>query len=61
MTINISHAKIMLAHQENVARAKRFREMLWMARQDLDEDQRIEKLEAKCSELGVQTWETFLP
>jgi hypothetical protein len=55
------HLQRVLAHQESIARARRFREMLWAARQDLDEDQRIEKLEAKCAELGVQTWEAMIP
>lgn len=59
--MNIHHAQTMLAHQENIVRARRYRELLWLARQDLDEDQRIARLEAKCAELGVQTWEAMIP
>lgn len=55
------HAKRVLEHQENVVRAKRFREFVYLTRMDLDEDARLAMIEAKCAELGVETWQAMIP
>lgn len=53
------NAPVLQTQQDNLARARRYRDMLYLGRQDLPEDQRLQALERFCAKLGVDAVEVL--